>query len=74
MWHKNYLFVCSRAGRVGTLYHRGPWHSFEPVEYATLEWVALFNNCRLLGPIENILPAEAEANYYAMLETDPMAA
>jgi len=48
--------------------------SFEAVEYATLEWVDWFNNRRLLEPIGNIPPAEAEANFYAALETEPMAA
>ena len=42
--------------------------------YATLEWVDWFNNRRLLEPIGNIPPAEAEANFYAALETEPMAA
>ena len=53
---------------------RGPWRNFEAVEYATLEWVDWFNNRRLLEPIGNIPPAEAEANFYAALETDAMAA
>jgi hypothetical protein len=44
------------------------------VEYATLEWVGWFNNRRLLEPIANIPPAEAEANFYAALETELMAA
>ena len=35
--------------------------SFEAVEFATLEWVDWFNNRRLLEPIGNIPPAEAEA-------------
>jgi hypothetical protein len=39
---------------------RGPWRSFEAVEFATLEWVDWFNNRRLLEPIGNIPPAEAE--------------
>lgn len=41
---------------------RGPWRSFEAVEIATcdLEWVDWFNNRRLLEPIGNIPPAEAE--------------
>ena len=30
--------------------------------------------CRLLEPIGNIPPAEAEANFYAALETEDMAA
>ena len=39
---------------------RGPWRNFEAVEFATLEWVDWFNNRRLLEPIGNIPPAEAE--------------
>ena len=55
--------------------HRlGPWKSFEAVEYKTLEWVDWFNHQRLLEPIGNIPPAEAEANYYAALESIKMAA
>jgi putative transposase len=55
--------------------HRcGPWRSFEAVEFATLEWVDWFNNRRLLEPIGNIPPAEAEERYYAMLDDVPMAA
>lgn len=53
---------------------RGPWRSVEAVEYAVLEWVDWFNNRRLLGPIGNIPPAEAAANFDAALETKDMAA
>lgn len=56
------------------IHRRGPWRSFEAVEYATLEWVDWFNNRRLLEPIGNIPPTQAEANFYAALETEPMAA
>jgi putative transposase len=56
------------------IHRRGPWRSFDAVEYATLEWVDWFNNRRLLEPIGSIPPAEAEANYYATLETEAMAA
>jgi len=56
------------------IHRRGPWRSFEAVEFATLEWVDWFNNRRLLGPIGNIPPAEAEAAYYAQLEMTPIAA
>ena len=56
------------------IHRRGPWRSFEAVEYATLEWVDWFNNQRLLGPIGNIPPAEAEANHYAASENLNMAA
>jgi putative transposase len=47
------------------IHRRGPWRSFEAVEFATLEWVDWFNNRRLLEPIGNIPPAEAEERYYA---------
>lgn len=56
------------------IHRRGPSRSFEAVEYATLEWVDRFNNRRLLEPIGNIPPAEAEANFYAALENETMAA
>ena len=32
------------------IHRRGPWRSFEAVEFATLEWVDWFNNRRLLSP------------------------
>ncbi len=53
------------------IHRRGPWRSFDAVEYATLEWVDWFNNRRLLEPIGNIPPAEAERQYYAMLDKRP---
>ena len=56
------------------IHRRGPWRSFEAVEFATLEWVEWFNNRRLLEPIGNIPPAEAEERYYAMLDEQLMAA
>jgi putative transposase len=56
------------------IHRRGSWRSFEAVEFATLEWVDWFNNRRLLEPIGNIPPAEAEERYYAMLEEPAMAA
>jgi putative transposase len=49
------------------IHRRGPWRSCEAVEFATLEWVDWFNNRRLLEPIGNIPPAEAEERYFAML-------
>src|SRR3954454_17573022 len=33
------------------IHRRGPWRSFEAVEFATLEWVDWFNKRRLLEPI-----------------------
>ena len=56
------------------IHRRGPWRSMESVEFATLEWVDWFNNRRLLEPIGNIPPAEAEDRYYAMMEPTTMAA
>jgi putative transposase len=53
---------------------RGPWRNFEAVEFATLEWVDWFNTRRLLAPIGNIPPAEAEASYYAQTEERAAAA
>ena len=46
--------------------HRRPsWRTRHEVEWATLAWVDWFNNRRLLEPIGNIPPAEAEQAYYA---------
>ena len=56
------------------IHRRGPWRSFEAVEFATLEWVDWFNNRRLLEPIGNIPPAEAEARYYAQAKVQALAA
>ncbi len=56
------------------IHRRGPWRSFEAVEFATLEWVDWFNHRRLMRPIGDIPPAEAEERYYAMLEQPAMAA
>ena len=56
------------------IHRRGPWRSFEAVEYATLEWVDWFNNRRLLQPIGNIPPVEAEQRYHATLDEPAVAA
>ena len=53
---------------------RGPWRSFEAVEFATLEWVDWFNQQRLLEPIGNIPTTEAEARYHDALEQPASAA
>jgi transposase InsO family protein len=49
------------------IHRRAPWKTKESLEIATLEWVAWFNQQRLLAPIGYIPPAEAEANYYRQL-------
>jgi putative transposase len=44
--------------------HRRSWKNRETVELTTLEWVGWIDHERLLSPIGNIPPAEAEAAYY----------
>jgi putative transposase len=56
------------------IHRRGPWRSCEAVEFATLEWVDWFNHRRLLEPIGNVPPAEAEARYYDQMEVPARAA
>jgi transposase InsO family protein len=56
------------------IHRRGPWRNFEAVEFATLEWIDWFNNRRLLEPIGNIPPAEAEERYYDQNRDHPIAA
>jgi len=56
------------------IHRRGPWRSLEAVEYATLEWVDWFNNRRLLEPIGNIPPAEAEQRWWDEQEQAAVAA
>ena len=53
---------------------RGPWRGLEAVKFVTLEWVDWFNNRRLLEPIGDAPPAEAEARYYAANREPAMAA
>ena len=54
--------------------HRRSWRNLEAVELATLDWVDWFNHKRLLGPIGNIPPAEAEAVYHLQQRELAMAA
>jgi putative transposase len=54
--------------------HRHSWPNRQAVEWATLDWVDWFNHKRLLGPIGNILPAQAEAAYYRQQAALPKAA
>ena len=56
------------------IWRLGPWRSLEAVEFATLTWVDWFNNRRLLEPIGNMPPAEAEARYNAVEEATALAA
>jgi transposase InsO family protein len=43
------------------------------VEYATLEWVDWYNTRRLLEPVGNMPPAEAEALYHIQPEPAALA-
>jgi transposase InsO family protein len=54
--------------------NRQTWKTISAVEFAALTWVDWFNNRRLLEPIGNIPPAEAEQNYFRKLEPMPIAA
>jgi len=56
------------------VYRQGPWRNMQDLELATLGWVDWFNNRRLLGPIGNIPPAEAEENFYAQRDVLDMVA
>jgi transposase InsO family protein len=46
------------------IYHLGPWHGPEDVEFATLEWVSWYNSQRLMEPLGYLPPAEYEEQYY----------
>lgn len=56
------------------IHRRSSWKTMEEVEMQTLKWVDWFNHRRLLELIGNIPPAEAEENYYAMMDNTKMAA
>jgi len=54
------------------IHRRGPWKTKQAVELATLEWVAWFNNHRLMAPLGYLPPAEFEANYHHLREGQAM--
>jgi transposase InsO family protein len=56
------------------IHRRGPWRTLEAVELATLTWVDWFNNRRILEPIGNIPPAEAEERWRVEQERADVAA
>jgi putative transposase len=56
------------------IHRRGPWRSFEAVEFATLEWIDWYNTRRLLEPIGNVPPTEAEALYFTQTKAQALAA
>ena len=53
------------------IHRRGPWRTFEDVEFATLEWVAWYNTTRLFGPIGHLPPSEYEEGYYQTQKKTP---
>jgi len=53
---------------------RPSWRTIDEVEMETLKWVDWFNHRRLLEPIGNIPPAEAEEAFYANLNKLDMVA
>ena len=42
----------------------GPWKGLEDVEFATLSWVAWYNDTRLLEPLGYVPPREFEEAFY----------
>ena len=56
------------------IHRQTSWRTIQEVELATLKWVDWFNNRRLLGPIGNITPKEAEERYYHGQNALPLAA
>lgn len=46
------------------IHRRGPWRGFDDVEFATLEWVAWFNQQRLCAPLGYLPPAVYEEQFY----------
>ena len=56
------------------IHQQRSWRTHAEVELATLEWVDWFNHRRLLGPIGNIPPAEAERIFWENTKAAPMAA
>lgn len=73
-YHNTIAETINGLHKAEIIHSRRPWRTFEAVESATLEWVDWFNSRRLLEPIGNIPPAEAEKRYCAMLDTPALAA
>ena len=53
------------------IHRRAPWRGFDDMEYATLEWVAWFNQRRLLEPLGYLPPAEYEEQFYRAQAAQP---
>jgi putative transposase len=61
------LFKTEAVGR-GSPFLDGPLRTIDEVEYATIEWVDLYNNHRLHSQLEYVPPEEYEAAYYAHIQ------
>lgn len=57
--------------KAGVIHRLGPWRNLVAVGDATPEWVDGCDRGRLLEPIGNIPPAEAEASLHAAPENRP---
>jgi len=56
------------------IHRRAPWKTREAVELATLNWVHWFNHERLMESLGYIPPAEAEANFRQLSESQSLLA
>ncbi len=70
LWPRRSMAYTKLSSSVGAVHRK----TMEEVEMETLKWVDWFNNRRLLEPIGNIPPAEAEEAFYANLKTFDMVA
>ncbi|WP_327167583.1 IS3 family transposase, partial [Mycolicibacterium mucogenicum] len=55
--------------RADSPFRRGPLNTVGDVEYITADYVAWYNQQRLMHRLGRIPPAEAEARYYSQLVT-----
>ena len=54
--------------------NKGPWKNIDDLEIAVAEYIDWFNHRRLLEPIGNVPPAEAEERYWTQTEDLAMVA
>ena len=56
------------------IHRQGPWRNVEHVEWETLKYVDWFNNRRIHEALDWVSPAEFEAHYYALSESESLPA
>ncbi len=71
--YDNALATINGLYKAELIHRRTAWKTRESVELATLEWVAWFNHHRVVEPLGNIPPVEAEANCYRQLSNTAVA-